>query len=332
MLGVLAIFGLGGVFSAEFVEDRRKTMVPPGMNIESLKVVLPTRLLQIRANLERLEQLLVRRARLPAGLGARAWRISRAYHPLLLIGAHPRLAALLAPLRRVAAWAERVRGHRPRQVHADLVQRGHRDRARGAAGGLRGRAGAAEGMRLGDRVVILADEYGSGTVAGTLAASGLHEIAVRRRASARASRRHFPREDYSVVRADGHFARRTTSLWSRPSRTPASLEEQYLNPLARSTRVKRRSAGRPPGRSLVPDPRDHPLCSDIRDEHSRSRRNVYYLESLGPRTEPARLRSRAASSLASRRVREATAAGERSGDTPEIFVASLAQDRGPTRS
>jgi hypothetical protein len=57
-------------------------------------------------------------------------------------------------------------------------------------------------MQLGDRVVILAEEYGSGTVAGTLAASGLHEIAVRRQAD-RAGELvvHFPREDYSVVKA-----------------------------------------------------------------------------------------------------------------------------------
>ena len=56
MLGVHALFALGGVFPPEFVEDRRKTMVPPGLSLDSLAVVLPTRLLQIRANLERLEQ------------------------------------------------------------------------------------------------------------------------------------------------------------------------------------------------------------------------------------------------------------------------------------
>jgi len=50
--------------------------------------------------------------------------------------------------------------------------------------------------------VILAEEYGSGTVAGTLAASGLHEIAVRREGE-RAGELvvHFPREDYSVIKA-----------------------------------------------------------------------------------------------------------------------------------
>ena len=41
MMGVLALFGIGGVFSDEFMEDRRKTMVPPGANLEQTKVILP---------------------------------------------------------------------------------------------------------------------------------------------------------------------------------------------------------------------------------------------------------------------------------------------------
>lgn len=59
-----------------------------------------------------------------------------------------------------------------------------------------------DGMSLGDSVVILADEYGSGVVTGTLAASDLHEIAVRRE-TPRAGEVvvHFPREDYTVVAA-----------------------------------------------------------------------------------------------------------------------------------
>ena len=59
-----------------------------------------------------------------------------------------------------------------------------------------------DGLALGQRVVILPDEYGSGNVVGELAPSGLHEIAVRRQTE-RAGEVvvHFPREDYSVVAA-----------------------------------------------------------------------------------------------------------------------------------
>jgi glutathione S-transferase len=37
MMGVLALFGIGGAFSEEFMEDRRKTMVPPGANLEQTR-------------------------------------------------------------------------------------------------------------------------------------------------------------------------------------------------------------------------------------------------------------------------------------------------------
>jgi glutathione S-transferase len=201
MLGVHALFALGGVFSEEFVEDRRKTMVPPGLNLDSLKVVLPTRLLQIRANLARLERHLADGRSFVLGAEPSLADLS-AFHPLLLLMAHPRLATLLAPLRRVSAWAERVRaiGHGTSTPLTSAEAIAIASRAEPAR--FEGEPVLPEGMKLGDRVLILADEYGSGTVAGTLAASGLDEIAVRRQ-SERAGELvvHFPREDYSVVAA-----------------------------------------------------------------------------------------------------------------------------------
>jgi hypothetical protein len=119
---------------------------------------------------------------------------------LLLLLAHPRLAALLAPLRRVPAWAERVRaiGHGKSTPLASAEAIAIARKAEPAA--FEDEPVLPEGMKLGDRVLVLADEYGSGTVAGTLAASGLDEIAVRRQGE-RAGELvvHFPREDYSVV-------------------------------------------------------------------------------------------------------------------------------------
>lgn len=201
MLGVHALFALGGVFPEAFVEDRRKTMVPPGMSLDSLKVVLPTRLLQIRANLDRLERQLADGRSFVLGAEPGLADFS-AFHPLLLLLAHPRLAALLAPLRRVSAWAERVRavGHGKStpiaSAEAIAIARAS-EPAR-----FEGEPVLPEGMQLGDPVLVLADEYGSGNVAGTLAASGLDEIAVRRQGE-RAGELvvHFPREDYSVIAA-----------------------------------------------------------------------------------------------------------------------------------
>jgi glutathione S-transferase len=201
MLAVHALFPLGSVFPEAFVEDRRKTMVPPGMSLDSLSVVLPTRLLQIRANLERLERHLAD-GRSFVLVAEPSLADLSAFHPLLLLMAHPRLAAQLAPLRRVSAWAERVRaiGHGKSTPLSSAEAIAIAAKSEPAA--FEGEPVLPEGMKLGDRVLVLADEYGSGNVAGTLAASGLDEIAVRRQGE-RAGELvvHFPREDYSVIAA-----------------------------------------------------------------------------------------------------------------------------------
>jgi glutathione S-transferase len=201
LMAVLALFGIGGVFPEDFVEDRRKTMVPPGTDLDRTKLLLPTKLLQIRANLERLEALLADGRSFLLGSEPSLADLS-GYHPLLLLRMHARTAALLAPLRRVPAWAERVRaiGHgKPTPLssgEAIAVARA------ASPARFQGEPVYPEGMKEGDRVVVLSDEYGSGAVAGTLAPSSLDEIAVRRTGE-RAGEVvvHFPREDYSVVAA-----------------------------------------------------------------------------------------------------------------------------------
>jgi glutathione S-transferase len=201
MLAVHALFPLGGVFPEAFVEDRRKTMVPPGQNLDMLKGVLPTRLLQIRANLGRLERQLADGRPFVLGVEPSLADFS-AFHPLLLLMAQPRLAALLAKLRHVSAWAERVRalghGKSTPLTSAEAIEIARK--AEPAA--FEGEPVLPEGMKLGDRVLVIADEYGSGNVAGTLAASGLDEIAVRRQGERAGDVVvHFPREDYSIIAA-----------------------------------------------------------------------------------------------------------------------------------
>jgi glutathione S-transferase len=198
MMAVLALFGLGGVFSEEFLEDRRKTMVPPGASLEQTPVILASKLLQIRANLDRLERLLDDGRAFLLGSEPTLADLS-AFHPLLLL-AHPRTAALLTKLRRVPAWSERVRaiGHGDPTPIASGEAIAIAKQASPAP--FEGEPVLPEGMQLGQKVVVLAEEYGSGSVAGTLAPSGLHEIAVRRE-SPRAGELvvHFPREDYNVI-------------------------------------------------------------------------------------------------------------------------------------
>jgi len=58
------------------------------------------------------------------------------------------------------------------------------------------------GLKAGDAVVVFPEEDGSGVVAGELAASGVHEFAIRRQSEqADELMVHFPREDDMVMKA-----------------------------------------------------------------------------------------------------------------------------------
>ena len=91
----------------------------------------------------------------------------------------------------------RAVGLRPDRGFDPAVDREHRD---GPAARPDGEPALPDGMKLGDPVIIVHDDFGSGNVIGTLAASGIDEIAVRREGE-RAGEVivHFPREDYSVI-------------------------------------------------------------------------------------------------------------------------------------
>ena len=55
MMVILAFFGIGGIFDEEFVEDRKKTMIPPSLDLNGASTLLSTKLVQLRSNVVRLE-------------------------------------------------------------------------------------------------------------------------------------------------------------------------------------------------------------------------------------------------------------------------------------
>jgi glutathione S-transferase len=168
MMAIYAFFGIGGVFPQEFVDDRSKTMVPPGTDVGQAAMILPTKLLQIRANLERMEQQLADGRPFVFGEKPCAADFS-AFHPIMMLTIHERTAALIAPLPQLAAWLERVRaiGHgksSPLDVSDAIAV------ARAAEPTpYEGEPVLPDGMSIGTPVIVLHDEYGSGTVAGELA-------------------------------------------------------------------------------------------------------------------------------------------------------------------
>jgi glutathione S-transferase len=200
MMGVLVFLGSGGVFDEAFVEDRKKMV--PGLDLERIAKIVPAKLLQLAQNAERLErQLSDGRAFL---LGAKPCLADlAAFHAHRFMQGHPKSAALLAPLRHVNAWLDRVaaigHGERKELDAADAIAIAH-DASPAPFEGEP--APLPEGLAYGDAVLVLPEEVGPVAIAGELAPSDVHEIAVRR-TSPRAGELvvHFPREDYLVVRA-----------------------------------------------------------------------------------------------------------------------------------
>ena len=200
MMVVTILLGGGGVFDEAFLEDRRKML--PGADFSKAKLIVPAKLLQLRANLELLERQLADGRAFLLG-GAPSLADLSAYHPLVPLPMRPETKALLEGLTRLPAWMARVAaiGHgTPEELDAKDAVAIARDATpeswQGEAAALPG------GLRLGDRVAVLPEEIGSGAVLGELLPSDVHEIRIRRHAE-RAGEIvvHFPREDYLVVPA-----------------------------------------------------------------------------------------------------------------------------------
>ena len=102
---------------------------------------------------------------------------------------------------RVKAWLLRIAS----VGHADRRELDAKDAIRVAREATptqpRASAPLPPGLAIGDSVVVMAEEPGSGAVPGELVASELHEFAIRRQ-SERAGELivHFPREDYLVIK------------------------------------------------------------------------------------------------------------------------------------
>jgi glutathione S-transferase len=200
MMVVTIVLGVGGTFDEAFLEDRRKML--PGADFSKAKLIVPAKLLQLRANLDLLERQLADGRRFLLGPSPSLADLS-AYHPLLFVRRLPAFRGVLDPFARVSAWMDRVaaigHGKREETEAGDAIAI-----ARGATPApWRGDvAELPDGLAWGDRVAVLPEEPGSGTVVGELLPSDLHEIRIARR-SERAGDLvvHLPREDYLVVRA-----------------------------------------------------------------------------------------------------------------------------------
>ncbi len=198
MMAVTIFLGSGGLFDDDFIEDRKKML--PGADFSKAKLIVPAKLMQLRSNLDRLEMQLGDGRPYLLGDQISLADLS-AYHPHRFLDANPATKALLDPLVHVRAWFERIgavgHGERRELDAKDAIAIAHDAKPAPLADS----APLPDGLSLGDAVVVMPEEPGSGVVAGELVASGLHEFAIRRQ-SERAGELilHFPREDYLVIK------------------------------------------------------------------------------------------------------------------------------------
>ncbi len=203
MMVILAFFGIGGVFEKEFIEDRKKTMIPPSLDLDGASKIVSSKLVELRSNIERLEQMLGDDRSFLLGETVSAADLS-AYHPLILLAMHERTQALLSDVPHVNPWMDRIReiGHGeaiPFDSESAIAVAREAEPVDFAKTND-GECVLPEGMKIGDPVLVIPDEYGSGNVTGSLAPSGISEIAIRR-STERAGDVvvHFPREDYALI-------------------------------------------------------------------------------------------------------------------------------------
>jgi len=179
---VAVIFGLmADSVPKAFIDDRTALMGGQRFDTTQMKAAVPLMKESLRAQLDWLEsQLADGRAFL---LGAKPGLADFAtYHPIWFLQSfYPPAGDLLAPFALVGAWRERVKaiGHgrcTPMERKEALeIARTSRTETTPTVD-----AGEPNGRKPGDRVLVMADDYGRDPIAGELVRSSAQEIAIRR--------------------------------------------------------------------------------------------------------------------------------------------------------
>lgn len=200
---VAVIFGqMADSVPKEFLEDRSKLSGRP-FDTQQMKAAVPMMKEQLRAQLDWLDAQL--RDGRPYLLGRSAGLADFAtYHTVWFLQSYyPPAGELLEPHAGVRAWTERVKaiGHgqhtamQPSEALA-IARASESETTPGVE------PGEPNGWRVGDRVAVMADDYGRDPIAGELVRASAQEIAIRRRdPDVGDVVVHFPRAGFLVVRA-----------------------------------------------------------------------------------------------------------------------------------
>jgi glutathione S-transferase len=188
----------------EFIDDR-SALMGQGARFDpaQMKAAVPLLKDSVRAQLSWLESQLA---------DGRAFLLGSApgladfttYHPIWFFKTYyPPAGEILATYKSLAGWIERVKAVGHGSVKP-MTPKEALDVARAAEPDTQGVAdpGEPNGLRPGDKVMVMPDDYGRDPVAGTLVRSSAQEIAVLRRDESLGNVVvHFPRAGFWVMRA-----------------------------------------------------------------------------------------------------------------------------------
>ena len=200
---VAVIFGqMADSVPKEFIDDRSKLSGRP-FDPEQMKAAVPLMKEQLRAQLDWLDAQLADGRRFLLGAAAGLADFTTYHSIWFLQSFHPPAAELLQPHAGTRAWAERVKAighgeHRPMEPREALaIAKAARPET---APGVE--PGEPNGWRVGDRVAVMADDYGRDPIAGEIVRASAQEIAILRRdPDVGEVVVHFPRAGFLVVRA-----------------------------------------------------------------------------------------------------------------------------------
>ena len=216
---LMAIAFASAKLTPEFIEERVRTMFKPGTDLSMGAKIVGTRRLQLELNVSRLDQHLADGR--PYLLGKQLSGVDFAVmHPLMaLIFEQPDPAPdapgeipeslrksnrqMLEKYPKLLAWLERVMAcpqgnQKPMDVAEAIAIAAASEPVE-----YEGTPVVPEGLKLGQPVVVIHEVYGTGNVVGELAASGLGDIAVRRRGERIGEVIcHFPRDEFLLMAAE----------------------------------------------------------------------------------------------------------------------------------
>lgn len=199
---VAVIFGTaGGAVDEAFKKDREKLTGRP-FNTDEMKAAAPLMKEQLRAQLDWLETQLGDGRAFLMGDRAGLADVDAYYNLAFIRWIAPEGAVLIDGFREVPAWESRIRklGHGKRQ---GMTREEALDIARDATSIESTRADPFEpnGLKPGDRVKVMADDYGRDPVSGEIVSSSAQHIAIKRNDPRVGDVTvHFPRAGFLVVK------------------------------------------------------------------------------------------------------------------------------------